>query len=311
MERKLIKQGGGGYTIYLPKKWIDEKGLKGGESIEVQEEDSSLIIRASSNTKSELTIEINESNKKDLRILLTHAYRRGIDKINIINLDNNSLNELKKIVSSLLLGFEITKKDEISGKNFKSVIIENLSEPTDQKFDVIMKRLLLLTSETISFLNEECKKEKFSNINEMNDIRANHDRFLLFCRRLIAKGNVQGNPVLLWEFLTFLQHIEHGLYYLYVYLNEKRPKLGDKTIKLIIELGKYFSLLSEAFEEKDLEKVHILHNEARKYNFDIILKYLESSKGKETVVLSYLREIFRLIQISTSPILSMIVDKKN
>ncbi|MEI6849692.1 MAG: AbrB/MazE/SpoVT family DNA-binding domain-containing protein [archaeon] len=305
MERKLIKQGGGGYTIYLPKKWIDEKGLKGGESIDVQEEDNLLIIRAGTNTKSELNLEINENNRTDLRIILTHGYRRGIDKINITNLDNNSSNELKKIVSSLLLGFEITKKDE------KSAVIENISEPTDQKFDVIMKRLLLLTSETINFVNEECKKGKFSNINEMNDIRANHDRFLLFCRRLITKGSVQGNPVLLWEFLTFLQHIEHGLYYLYVYLNEKKPKLGDRTIKLMLELNKYFSLLSESFEEKDLEKVHRLHNEARKYNFDVILKQLESSKGKETVVLSYLREIFRLIQISTSPILSTIVDKKN
>lgn len=304
MERKLIKQGGGGYTIYLPKKWITDRGLSGGDVISLEEEENSLTIKSSSKTKPEISIIINESNKRDLKTLLTHAYRRGIDKINVYNLDTNLMNELKKITSSLLLGFEITKKDE------KSVIIENISEPTNQKFEVIMKRIMLITQETIVFINESVKKNKFTNINEMNDIRANHDRFLLFCRRLIAKGEISGNPVLLWEFLTFLQHIEHTLYYLYFYLNDKKPKLNSKTVQSLLELNDYFILISKLYEDNNLSKIHLINEKGRKYTFETIVKNLENSKGKDIVVLSYLRELFRLMQVSTSPILSMLLDKK-
>ena len=44
MKRKLIKQGLGGYTIYLPKKWVEEFGLKGSSEVNVDRWDSNLVI---------------------------------------------------------------------------------------------------------------------------------------------------------------------------------------------------------------------------------------------------------------------------
>ena len=43
MKRKLIKQGGGGgLTIYLPKKWIDENKLEQSNEIEITTIDNTL-----------------------------------------------------------------------------------------------------------------------------------------------------------------------------------------------------------------------------------------------------------------------------
>jgi len=47
MRRKIISQGGGkGLTLYLPKKWADERNIKGGDEIEIEENLNSLIIKS-------------------------------------------------------------------------------------------------------------------------------------------------------------------------------------------------------------------------------------------------------------------------
>jgi hypothetical protein len=56
--------------------------------------------------------------------------------------------------------------------------------------------------------------------------------------------------------------------------------------------------------------VHELNNLKKKYQFGECIKYLESSSGKNTVIYSYIREIFRMIQIGASPILSELIESK-
>ncbi len=303
MERKLIKQGGGGYTIYLPKKWVNGKGLKEGDNVDVIEKDTSLLIQTHAHLKSEYHLDINQSNRSDLRTLLTHAYRKGFDTINLNGLDEKAQNELKELVHSLLLGFEITSTDK------NSAVIENISEPTDQKFDVILKRLFFITQETIKLLIEDSNANKWKRMPEISDILSNHDRFLLFCRRILMKQYIETNPVLIWELLTFLQSIQHNLAYLYKYLEKEKPKLGKETISLLADMENYFSLLSKAYLDKNIESIHLINEGKNKYQFGACIKSLERSKGKETVVLSYVREIYRLIQLGTSPILISYLDQ--
>ncbi len=305
MERKLIKQGGGGYTIYLPKKWVDDKGLSSGGTVNVVEKDTALIIRSESKTLHESTIDMQSKNGFELRVLLTHAYRRGIQKVKLNNINENLQKDAKEIVSKLLLGFEITSKTN------NSITIENISEPTNQKFEIILDRLLLITDETFSFILEQNSKRQYGNMDEMKDIRANHDRFLLFCRRLISKEQIDANPVILWELLTFLQHIEHTAYYMYEYLVDNKIKPSDRIIISINEIRKYFEMLSSAYKERDLSIVHLINDKRKIYHFGKALKDIEFAKGKEAVVLSYTRELFRLIQISTSPIISLCLEKES
>ena len=86
MERKLIKQGGGGLTIYVPKKWIDTRKLKEGDEVSIIEKENSLLISAVKKKEESSEITINDKNKKDLIPIITHLYRAGIDKIPINNL---------------------------------------------------------------------------------------------------------------------------------------------------------------------------------------------------------------------------------
>ena len=64
-------------------------------------------------------ITITDKNKNDIKIILTHLYRKGVDKIQLKNVDENIIREIKDDTTKLLLGFEMTEQSE------KSCTIEN------------------------------------------------------------------------------------------------------------------------------------------------------------------------------------------
>nr|MCK4929756.1 hypothetical protein [Nanoarchaeota archaeon] len=299
MKRKLIKQGGGGFTVYLPKKWADKKGLKPGDQIDIKETGTALTIDTAVKEKKETTIEITEENKKDLKILLTHLYRRGFDTITIRNIDESLLNIVKEVTTKILLGFEITEKDENKCK------IENISEPTEEKYDVMVRRIFLIIKETQRIVNTDFKNNKFNSIKEIQEFRDQQDKYVLFCRRILTKERFKiENPSLDWELLTFIMHIEHAYYYLYLYASKSSLRQNKKIIELLERLEEYFQLYYNAYYKKDIKSIHKINQLRQEYQFGKCYQYLEQAKLKDTVILSHIRELFRLIQIGTSPILS-------
>ena len=240
MERTLIKQGGGGYTIYLPKPWVDKKGLKEGDKIRLQEKDTSLVIQASVLGRRVTTLALDPEAKSEIKVLLTHLYRRGFDAINIENTDEKSFKEIKAILP-LLLGFEITERTS------RKCTLENLSEPTDQKYDVLLRRLFIIIQETLEKMIQDAENNAFKHLEEVRELRDQHDKFVLFCRRILTKEQEERNSALAWELLTFLTHIEHAIYYTYLHAASKKVKCGKETKNLVKELQNYFSLYYEAY----------------------------------------------------------------
>lgn len=304
MKRKLIKQGGGGYTIYLPKKWVDSKGFRGGDEIDVSEMDSSLVIGSPVKERKEIVVKINEGNKEDLKNILTHLYRKGFFKIVFENVDVDQIKEIKSITNELLLGFELTEK------NSKSCTVENISEPSEEKFEVMLKKLFFINHEMIEVTLEDFKEGTFKSSTEIEEMKKLHDRLILFCRRLVMRDKYDKNQVLSWELLTFLMHISHALYYFYKYSEKNKVRPEKEMISLLSHLQEYFSLYKKAFYEEDIKAVHKINLLKDKYHFGKCLEMIEKAKGKNSVAYSYLKDVFRLIQIGSSPILSKIINKE-
>ncbi len=304
MERRLIKQGGGGYTIYLPKKWVDRKKLHEGDIVDVKEVENSLIIGSEVKEKKEITIEITEQNREDIKVILTHAYRRGFDSIILKNTDQELIKKIKQTTKNLLLGFEITEKSE------KQCKIENISEPTGQKYEVMMRKVFMIIEETQDILLEDFTNSKYENWKEIEEIRNNQDSFILFCRRTLIKEKYEKDPVLEWELLTFLMHIEHAYFYLYKYAKENKVKTDKSVLMLLQELKEQFQLYQDAYFNEDIKAVHKINSLKKEYQFGKCLELIEKSKGKSAVVHCYIKELFRTIQIGTSPILSEIIKKE-
>ena len=303
MNRKIIRQGKGGYTIYLPKKWVDSKGLKAGDQVSLVESDNTLLIGSHAKERKEKTIRITEENKKDIKNILTHLYRNGFDSITITDIDDQLLDEIKG-ATSLLLGFEVTERDA------KQCRIENISEPTEQKYDVLLRRNFLIIKDTQNIILKDFEDENFKNLREIEELRNQQDKFILFCRRILAKEKYERNPLTGWELLTFLMHIEHAYYYLYKYAAESNMKKNREAVELLKELGGYFDLLYDANFKREIRNIHKINSLKNKFQFGKCLALIEKSEGKDSVVFSYIRELFRLIQLATSPILSEIIESE-
>lgn len=304
MKRKLIKQGLGGYTIYLPKKWVDRKGLKEGQEVNVIETDSGLVVGSDARGKKKITLRLNSEEKENLRPLLTHLYRKGFDTIVLGDIDEKLLDKIKKLVKNLLLGFEIVEKTETS------VTIKNISEPEAEKYDMMLRRIFLIIQETIEILIKSFEDNEFKRKREVEELRDSLDSYVLFCRRVIIQEKFERDSLLDWELLTFLMHIEHAMHYLYDYVQQNRIKKDEKLIHFVRSLKDYFGLYYDAFYKEDMKYIHRIISQKTKFHFGEIINLLEKSAKSNAVVLSYLKEIYRLIQIGSSPVLSRLIEKE-
>ena len=209
MKRRLIKQGGGGFTIYLPKKWADSKGLKEGDDVHIKERDTALIIQSARQERSEKTIELNEHNRKDMYPLLTHTYRGGADKLTFNNVTPADVKSIKQYAERLLLGFEVTDVKD------NTLILENISEPKEERYEALFRRIFLIIKETHTLLEESARTGTYDSLSEVEIIRDQQDKFILFCKRTLIKERKEINPSIEWELLTWLMHINHSYHYLY------------------------------------------------------------------------------------------------
>ncbi len=291
--------------ISLPANWVRQNNLDKGDEIDIEQADKDLIIstEVKKGEKKQITIQINNENKQDIKNILTHVYRKGFDKIIIKGINSDILKEIRNTTNQLLLGFELTQR------NKNQYIIENISEPTEQKYELILQRIFSVIKETQDLIVQDFEQGKFQNIKEIEEIRNQQDKFILFCRRLLVKEKLEKNTVLQWELLTFLMHIQHNYYYLYKYAEKNKIK-NKKITEMLSKLKEYFELFEQAFDKKSIAFIHKINTLKQEYQFGKCLVLIEKSKNKEAIVFSYIRELFRLVQIGTSPLLAELLEKQ-
>ena len=305
MKRKLVKQGSSTMMVSLPSKWIKENKLDKGSEVDIQEKGNSITIGTKIKDKKEITIKITDENKNDIKNILTHVYRRGFDKIVLKGKHKEVAKEIRPIVNDLLLGFEIT---ELSSDKAS---IENISEPTEQRYDLILSKIFKIIEETQDFVLNDFEKNKFEDFQDIEDLRKQHDRFVLFCRRLLIRENTGKEQIIHWELLTFLMHIEHIYYYLYEYASKNKISKNNEVINLLKHLKEYFKLYKEAYYNQNMNGIHKINHLKKEYYLGKTINLLEKSKSKDTVILAYIREIYRLIQIGSSPIINDIIENQS
>jgi len=287
--------------ISLPTKWIKDNKLDKGDEISIDEKGPNLIIGASEkkNSKKEITIELTEQNYKDLKAFLTHSYRKGFDKIILTGYLAEASKEINSLVSGILLGFEVVEK----GRD--RIVVENISSPDETKYETILSKVFFIIKEMPNMILNN------SNVLELKETKDHCDKFVLFCRKIISQNKINEDPILEWEFLTFLTHIQHTYYYLGEYMRSNKIASNKELENLISESGNYFNLLFEAHKNKDITQINKINSLKNKFQYGKCLELISKSKGKDAVAASYLREIFRWIQISSSPLLSKLLETKS
>lgn len=303
MRRKLVKQGNNALTVTLPKKWLDGRGLKPGDEINVVELNSNLLLSAEVVGKKEYVLTLTGETYRYLRLKLTHLYRRKFDKIEIKNIDFETIQKISRTCQDSLFGFDIVAQNETS------CTIENIGEPEDSKYDAVLRKVFLLIKETYLLIKNDLSSGKYVSENIIQEHRNRHDKYVYLCKRILYSEFSNRKHTLEWELLTFLMHIQHALYYLYEVAKNNKIKMSEQTTVLFSDLVLYFDLLYDAFYQKDVKKIHEIDLLKDKYQYGSCYKLLKQAKGNEVLLLAHIRELFRLIQISTSPIMALILEE--
>jgi len=302
MKRKIIKLGSSTLVTSLPSKWIKKLNLKQGDELEVNENETNLILSARETKKEnkEKSIDISGWNQKDVKLMLVHIYRKGFDKIKLINCTTSMTSYVRKIASEKLLGFEVSE----SGEGY--CVIENLAEPSENKDDVIINRVFLIVKEMQKALYSDFSTGNYS-LENMISLLNQSDKFVLFSKRNNMK-QLNSDAIIKWELMSFLLNISHNYYYLYDYAAKNNIKFSKDSLRIMKALGEYFDLYHSAYLKKDMGLIHKMDKFASMYQFGDCLKQTEKN-GKVSVAVGLAREILRWTQVGRSPIISLILEQ--
>ncbi|MBU0727637.1 AbrB/MazE/SpoVT family DNA-binding domain-containing protein [Patescibacteria group bacterium] len=255
MKRKLIKQGGGGgVTIYLPKKWVIERNLKPGEEVEVEQIEKHLRIstRPYKKEKKKISVSIGKQDRSRIRTLIASAYRRGFDQVTLNSTEGFSFVEINEVVDSLI-GFVISEQSA------KRVVIENVMADKFERVSSIINKFFL----TIKFLNTELINfllSKESDTSELRELDKSIIKLRDYCQRMIHMTTYNDDRCYDYYNLIFVTEKYAG--------NLKNFRRLKKTINInkvlpqLKENQDFFVELYKALMKKDIDKALLLNKKA-------------------------------------------------
>ncbi len=290
MKRKLIQQGGGGYTLYLPKRWVAQHGLTRGDSVEVIETDAHLIVRSADKRSAEAHIDVTGSPPQFIRMEVMNLYRLGKDRVVAAC---SSEQEQRCVKDSLdeLLGFSLMGSVRQQKKTL--LTLESISEPALEKYEAIVTRLL--------FIFEQILRDLGRDPSAVEALVRESYRYDNFCRRAISKRIVnEEQSAILWAFHLQLIHAIRDAHFLSARLSHRQP---DPAIRALIgKAQEMLSLLKDAYLRKETSPLLGVYMQ-REFLFGEGLSALR--KG-DAVAAHHALDAIRNIYLAASPLFSVI-----
>jgi len=184
--RRLQKVGKATYSVSLPKRWVVKRGLRPGDTVEINEElDGSLRIKPLEIKSKPLSCKINAElcrTPAQLVKLVTACYRAGYDSIEISFAGGAALETLKAVkdvIAKGLPGFELV--EETGSRLF----IRNVLDHSRYPLDDLLRRIQLAASAIFSNLIEFITTRRYELIPYIKDLRARAAEILQLHTRLL------------------------------------------------------------------------------------------------------------------------------
>lgn len=299
MRRKIIRQGNNSYTLTLPIRWIDEHRLKPGEEIEIVPEGDALRLQPVTGRdvpESTVEIDLQAFRGETVRGILNQLYRHGFDRIQLLVKDEAQRKIVRQTTKETMLGFQLIEETE------RRIVVQNIAEPSEEKLDVILRRLFLTIAHEGERILAQLQAGKL-NGPERAETRLLVDNYTNYIRRTIIRRHVGGprGSYVLYYMASLLSLIAHSHYYLARYIEQEKLVVKDADIlDLHEEVLALFRLVYENHYRNDFEKIDAINRRKAELQ-ERIFGLLERKRGKLPVVLHYLMEQVRLMQLAVTP----------
>jgi len=295
MQRKLIKQGGTGLTVYLPKKWIDKSGLEPGDLVDINEKGSELVIMANTEPQeSSIDVNIKDLERNALIKTITAYYESGYSEIMVIKSKERiydpwsgkrrGIEEEIEFIASRLIGFEIIRSDQ------KQIVLKDIAKTSPNEFDNTLRRIFRLIIEFQDKLKEHIHRKEF--LSNYEDLHNKITKFISFCLRLLSVNidysDIQKNC--LHTILTILDKVTDSMRYL-----SRATKKSIRDRNHIYNIMEHFSTFYSLFYSGRIMQINELDEERKKLKehspkempcieFATVLEYVQAMI-KPTIIL--------------------------
>ena len=299
MKRKVVKQGEATLMVSLPSKWAKKYNLSKGQEVDIKEVDNNLVIsKEGIDIKKKVTLEIKDNSESLIRISIINAYRAGFDVIHINFKSNEEYKIILDVLRDYIIGFDVIKKE------LNSCTLENITEPSEDQFEVLFRKIFFNISSLINATELRLKNKN----SEYKDLVLKTHQYDDFCRRIISKKNYTASKSgFYWSFLSLLGHGQRELYHLNKFLDNNKVNFND--MEILNDLRKIFELLTDVYVKKDINKLEEIHKLEKILIFNKVYKKIQKSQ-KENIVLYHLAGAARNFYLSTSPLTGLIFDNK-
>jgi len=312
MRRKLIKQGIGALTITLPKNWTSKYGLEGGDEIEMEEHEKTLLLKTEgkSSVLAKKVIKIDNLTQSLIWRYIISAYRLGYDDIiikfsdieKVYDIRLSSLGVLEKKgkmgtieviqdVVSRCIGLEVIDQ----GDDF--CIIKDLGETSEKEFDNTVRRIFLLL---LSMAEDSLKGFKNIRKNLRQSVQssdANIDRFEDFCLRVLNKrGYKEFNKTsIIYSIILLLEFIGDEYKRIAIHHSEmKDTRISQRLTDIYENVNKLLNLYYELFHKFNEGKAIEIYEFNDRLDKDIEASNLRLN-DEEKEILHHLKKIRRYV----------------
>jgi phosphate uptake regulator len=300
MKRKVVQQGAATLMISLPAKWARAHHVTKGSEVLLKPTDGGLLVSADiMEPKTKATITLHDLTESSIRTLITNTYRKGRDIITVHYNTEKQFNFLKEVIKTRLIGFEIISK----GKGVCTV--ENITEPSADQFETLMKKMFYNVSEMFDITQSHLKNT--SGVYDFEEIEERIQRYSNFCYRVIANKRLQTtNSEFLWMFITLIVHGQRELYLLNNYLTSK-IKISTEVEKFCSHAREIFELIKKAYFEKNVSLLAKVNKIEKSLLYNEGYTLLQESKKHDNVALYYLMSSIRKFYQANSPLSGLLL----
>lgn len=283
MERKLIGQGRGGVTIYLPKKWAREHKLKEGDTIHLDIIDDGLVVKAEKLVNKEIVDLTTAGNL--LNRIIAAKYMKGVDEIEAY-VNSTEQSRLVQKRADLFIGMEVIEQSK------QRLLLKDLNKDSEDTLTSISKRILFLL-QTISDESLEAMKKGDFDLDYLQDMEVNVNKFTDYCFRLLnRKGFGNSYKKASYYTILFLLELLGDEYKAFVkFIMENNRAVNKDILKLYAAINTLHKHITEIFLNFSQKKAVTLAEEYYKINDELRRLLKVTTNKQEAIILMHYRNI--------------------
>lgn len=279
MRRKLVKQGYSTYTISLPKEWVERFNLNEGDDIDLEENQTKIVISNISNKEkyNTLKFDLDNVNEGIIPEFIVSLYKGGFNDICLNNL-NSKTKTIKDSLSGAL-GFEIL------GSESNQLHLVDLGNSDEESIEKAEQQIFWRLLNMIDRISDEKSKDE-----EIKQIDSEINRLSFFIQRNISR-KFSNNPknFMLYEKAYALELLGDFLRSFKIYSDSN--KKNKEFLKIVSEILDKLRSKKTSLEDFELIKKKIV-------DLRTILKKKGNNKDSSFSLILILKTLKQLFDVS-------------